>query len=206
MKEIDPKTTKRARDFHLWIKSPMPMVTVTKTFDVTNLRRVSRKRNIKFNVLMCWCVGKAASDIREFYMLPVGEKLMLYDSIAINIVVNTADGGITNCDVPFSEDIRQFEKDYMSITKKVHESGEWFSLGDDYAIVGTSAITNCEIDSFVNQYSGIWNNPFLMWAKYRKHLFKTTLPISMQFHHAQMDGGDAANFLNALQKEMNKMK
>ena len=206
MKEIDPKTTKRARDFHLWIKSPMPMVTVTKTFDVTNLRRVSRKRNIKFNVLMCWCVGKAASDIREFYMLPVGEKLMLYDNLAINIVVNTADGGITNCDVPFSEDIRQFEKDYMSITKKVHESGEWFSLGDDYAIVGTSAITNCEIDSFVNQYSGIWNNPFLMWAKYRKHLFKTTLPISMQFHHAQMDGGDAANFLNALQKEMNKMK
>ena len=206
MKEIDPKTTKRARDFHLWIKSPMPMVTLTKTFDVTNLRRVSRKRGIKFNVLMCWCVGKAASDIREFYMLPVGEKLMLYDSIAINIVVNTADGGITNCDVPFSEDIRQFEKDYMSITKKVHESGEWFSLGDDYAIVGTSAITNCEIDSFVNQYSGIWNNPFLMWAKYRKHLFKTTLPISMQFHHAQMDGGDAANFLNALQKEMNKMK
>jgi len=206
MKEIDPKTTKRARDFHLWIKSPMPMVTLTKTFDVTNLRRVSRKRGIKFNVLMCWCVGKAASDIREFFMLPVGEKLMLYDNLAINIVVNTADGGITNCDVPFSEDIRQFEKDYMTITKKVHESGEWFSMGDDYAIVGTSAVTNCEIDSFVNQYSGIWNNPFLMWAKYRKHLFKTTLPISMQFHHVQMDGGDAANFLNALQKEINKMK
>lgn len=206
MKEIDPKTTKRARDFHLWIKSPMPMVTLTKTFDVTNLRRVSRKRGIKFNVLMCWCVGKAASDIHEFYMLPVGEKLMLYDNLAINIVVNTADGGITNCDVPFSEDIRQFEKDYMTITKKVYESGEWFSMGDDYAIVGTSAVTNCEIDSFVNQYSGIWNNPFLMWAKYRKHLFQTTLPISMQFHHAQMDGGDAANFLNALQKEINKMK
>ena len=198
MKEIDPKTTKRARDFHLWIKSPMPMVTLTKTFDVTNLRRVSRKRGIKFNVLMCWCVGKAASGIREFFMLPVGEKLMLYDNLAINIVVNTADGGITNCDVPFSEDIRQFEKDYMSITKKVHESGEWFSMGDDYAIVGTSAVTNCEIDCIVNQYSGIWNNPFLMWAKYRKHLFKTTLPISMQFHHAQMDGGDAAKFLNAL--------
>ena len=206
MKEIDPKTTKRARDFHLWIKSPMPMVTLTKTFDVTNLRRVSRKRGIKFNVLMCWCVGKAASGIREFFMLPVGEKLMLYDNLAINIVVNTADGGITNCDVPFSEEIRQFEKDYMTITKKVHESGEWFSMGDDYAIVGTSAVTNCEIDSFVNQYSGIWNNPFLMWAKYRKHLFQTTLPISMQFHHAQMDGGDVANFLNALQKEINKMK
>ena len=206
MKEIDPKTTKRARDFHLWIKSPMPMVTFMKVFDVTNVRRVSRRSGRKFNMLMCWLAGKAASGIREFYMVPVGGKLMLFDNIAINVVVPTVDGGITNCDIPFSEDIEQFEKDYLSITKKVYESGEWYSLGDDYAIVGTSAMTNCEIDGFVNQYSGIWNNPFLMWAKYRKRLFKTYLPISMQFHHAQMDGGDASNFLNALQKEMNLLK
>ena len=206
MKEIDPKTTKRARDFHLWIKSPMPMVTLTKTFEVTRLLRFSKRHGKKFNMLLCWCVGKAASGIGEFYMIPVDGKLMQYDNLAINVVVNTADGGIVNCDIPFSENLGQFEKDYLSITKMVHESGEWYSLGDDYAIVGTTAIPNCEIDCFVNQYSGIWNNPFLMWAKYRKRLFKTTLPISMSFHHAQMDGGDAANFLNALQEEINRMK
>ena len=55
-----------------------------------------------------------------------------------------------------------------------------------------------------NGANGQWNNPFLMWAKYRKGLFKTTLPISLQFHHAQMDGGDAARFLNALQQQFNK--
>ena len=39
--EIDPKNTSRAQAFELWMKSPMPMVTLTKTFDVTRLRKVS---------------------------------------------------------------------------------------------------------------------------------------------------------------------
>lgn len=41
-KEIDPKTTNRAAAFELWMTSPMPMVTLTKTFDVTRLRKVAK--------------------------------------------------------------------------------------------------------------------------------------------------------------------
>ena len=37
---------------------------------------VSDRQHMKFNMLMCWCIGKAASGIKEFYMLPVGDKLM----------------------------------------------------------------------------------------------------------------------------------
>ena len=40
----------------------------------------------------------------------------------------------------------------------------------------------------------------VMWGRYRKGWFKTTLPISFQFHHVQMDGGHAAQFLELLQK------
>ena len=56
--EINPKDTNRAMAFELWMKSPMPMVTLTKTFDVTRLCKVSRRRGLKFNMLLCWCIGK----------------------------------------------------------------------------------------------------------------------------------------------------
>jgi len=46
----------------------------------------------------------------------------------------------------------------------------------------------------------------VMWGKYRKRMFKTTLPVSFQFHHVQMDGGHAAKFLQCLQNEINKLK
>ena len=78
MEEINPNETSRAEAFRLWMNAPMPMVTLFKTLDVTNLVRTSRKNGLKFNMLMCWCIGKAASGIKEFYMLPVGDKLIRY--------------------------------------------------------------------------------------------------------------------------------
>ena len=34
MEELDPKQTPRAAAFELWMRAPMPMVTLTKTLDV----------------------------------------------------------------------------------------------------------------------------------------------------------------------------
>ena len=47
MREVDPKSTSRALAFDLWMKAPMPMVTLMKTLDVTPLVRLSRKRGYK---------------------------------------------------------------------------------------------------------------------------------------------------------------
>ena len=63
---IDPKMTTRAAAFDLWLSAPNPMVTFFKTLDVTPLVRLIRKRGLKFNMLLCWCIGKAASEIKEF--------------------------------------------------------------------------------------------------------------------------------------------
>ena len=73
--EINPEESNRAEAFSLWMSSPMPMVTLMKTFDVTRLVRVSKKRGMKFTMLMCWCIGKAASSIEEFYLLPENGRL-----------------------------------------------------------------------------------------------------------------------------------
>ena len=57
----------------MWLKAPMPMVTFFRTLNVSRLLKISRREGFKFNMLMCYCIGKAASAVKEFYMLPVGE-------------------------------------------------------------------------------------------------------------------------------------
>ena len=202
--EINPQETSRAEAFSLWMSSPMPMVTLMKTFDVSRMVKVSKRTGMKFTMLMCWCIGKAASSIEEFYMLPEDGRLFRYDRLAINVVVQNVKGGISLCDVPFSDDIGQFNADYLELTGQVARTCRSTAL-EDYMIVGTSALPQTELDCIVNQYSGRYNNPFLAWGKYRKGLFKTTLPISLQFHHTQMDGGHAARFLECLQDVINKL-
>ena len=200
-REINPQESNRAEAFSLWMSSPMPMVTLMKTFDVSRLVKVCKRTDMKFNTLMCWCIGKAASGIDEFYLLPENGRLFHYDRLAINIVVHNVKGGINLCDVPFSNDLQQFHHDYLELTSQAANTCKSTAL-DDFMVVGTSALPQIELDCIVNQYSGRYNNPFLAWGKYRKGLFKTTLPISLQFHHVQMDGGHAANFLDRLQKEI----
>ena len=200
--EINPKETNRAMAFELWMKSPMPMVTLTKTFDVTQLHKVSRQRDIKFNILLCWCIGKAARQMEEFYLLPERGKLYKYDRLAINVIVNNKESGINSCDIPYSDDLEQFRVDYMTLTQAASTSCQ-SSFVDDAMVIGTSAMVATELDCIVNQYCGQFNNPMVMWGKYRIHWFKVTMPISFQFHHVQMDGGHAARFLEELQKTIN---
>ncbi len=201
--QINPQETSRAEAFNLWLSSPMPMVTLTKTFNVSNLLKQSKKLNISFNALLCWCIGKAASQIEEFYLLIEKDKLYKYDKIAINVIVNNKKGGINSCDIAFNEDLTQFVKDYTQLTQRTSQENKSNFL-EDYMIIGTSAMIATELDSIVNQYTDKFTNPMLMWGKYRKHLFKTLLPISFQFHHSQMDGGHGAKFLELLQKEIKK--
>ena len=203
--EVDPKTTSRAAAFEVWMSSPMPMVTVVKTFDVTRIYRASKRKGLKFNMLLCWCICRAASSVEEFYTLPEGGKLYRYDQIAMNTIVYDKNGQIRFCDILYSNDFQKFINDYNSITKEAAQSCKNI-LSEGAAIIGSSAVIGTELDCIVNQYSGVYNNPFLSWGKYQKHWFKVTLPISFQFHHVQMDGGHAARFLERLQEEINKMK
>ena len=203
--EINPKETSRAQAFELWMKSPMPMVTLVKTFDVTRLLKASRRQGLKFNMLLCWCIGKAASQIPEFYLLPKDGKLFRFDRLGVNVIVDNEQGGISNCDIPYSDDLRQFSRDYDMLTKEAAATCR--DINDDEAmIIGTSAVVGNELDCIVNQYTGIFNNPFLVWGRYKRHWFKTTLTISLQFHHAQFDGRQAALFLERLQQTLKTWK
>jgi chloramphenicol O-acetyltransferase type A len=205
MREVDPKQTKRAEAFALWMHAPNPMVTLFKTLDVTPLVHLRRKRGLKFNMLLCWCIGKAAAGVEEFYLLPVGEKLIQYDEIAVNTIVMNKGGEVSSCDIPFSGEPAQFRRDYLRLTKQVAQNCENHDLPDSM-VIGTSAITNVEIDGAVGMYSGIFNNPFMIWGKYRRSGFKTSLTVSFQFHHTQMDGAHAGKFLEQLQKEILMVK
>ena len=201
MKEVNHMATTRAYAFKMWMNAPMPMVTLFKTLDVTRLRKTSRRRQLKFNMLMCWCIGKAASQVKEFYTLPVGGRLIEYDSLAVNTIVANSRGEISSCDIPFSDNLAAFNADYLRLTRQVAETCRNHDIADRM-VIGTSALARYDIDGAVGMYSGIFNNPFLIWGRYRSRLFKTELTLSFQFHHTQMDGAHAARFLDLLQREL----
>ena len=57
-KKIDPKQTKRAKAFELWMDAPNPMVTFFKILDVTPLIKINKKRKLKFNMLLDYLLAR----------------------------------------------------------------------------------------------------------------------------------------------------
>jgi len=204
-REIEPKDTTRASAYELWMDAPNPMVTFFKTLDVTNLIKISKKKNMKFNMLLDFCIGKAAVFVKEFYILPVGEKLIKYDSIAVNVIVKNRTGEVSSCDILYTDDLEKFNQEYLEHTTQVAETCQDRDLSGDSMVIGTSAIINTEIDGAIGMNSGIFNNPFMIWGRYRRKMFRYYLPVSFQFHHTQMDGAHAGQFLRNLQNEINRL-
>ncbi len=204
-REVNPKDTTRASAYELWMKAPNPMVTFFKTMDVTNLIRVSKKKRMKFNMLLDYCIGRAAAPVKEFYLLPVGEKLMEYDTLAVNTIVKNRDGEVSSCDILYNADLEKFNEEYLEYTALVSETAEDRDLSGSCMVIGTSAILDTEIDGAVGMNSGIFHNPFIIWGKYRRKGFRYDLPISFQFHHTQMDGAHAGRFLENLQNEIKRL-
>lgn len=199
---INPKDTTRAMAFELWMKAPNPMLSFFKTYDVMPLIKLSKQKGLKFNMLLDYCIGKAASSIKEFYLLPIGENLWSFKKIAVNTIVKNKDGEVSSCDIAYNVDLELFNEDYLKYTRQVQESCSDRDLSQDYMVIGTSAIVDTEIDGAVGMNSGIFNNPFMIWGRYRFDGDKALLPISFQFHHTQMDGAHAGRFLKNLQDEI----
>ena len=203
---INPKDTTRAMAFEFWMQAPNPMVTFFKTFDITNLIRISKRKHLKLNMLLNYCIGKAAVSVKEFYLLPVGGRLMQYDTLAVNTIVKNKTGEVSSCDILFTDDLDAFNREYLKYTAQVAESCQDRDLSENSMVIGTSAIIDTEIDGAVGMNSGIFNNPFIIWGRYKKKFFRYSLSLSFQFHHTQMDGAHAGKFLANLQREIDALR
>ncbi|MBE6328271.1 MAG: chloramphenicol acetyltransferase [Bacteroidales bacterium] len=205
-REVNPKDTTRGSQFEIWKNAPNPMLVFVKKLDVTNLVRISKRKRLKFNMLMDFCIGKTAVAQKEFYLLPEGDKLMKYDSIAINTIVKNRTGEVSSCDIEFTGDFDSYNRDYLKYTAEVAESCVDRDLSGECMVIGTSAIIDTELEFAGGMYSGIFNNPFIIWGRYSRHFFRYYMNLSFQFHHTQMDGAHAGKFLANLQKTIDNLK
>lgn len=203
-KEVEPLSTNRAVSWQLFKAAPMPMVTLFKTIDITNLIRIKSK-GYKLTMLLNYCIARAAARLPEFKLLPAGEKMLTYEEVGISMIAANKDGGINYCDMRYVENLQDFNREYLEKTQKVYQECQHSQL-DDVMLVGTSALIKYDLDGAVNMYSGIFNNPFIVWGKYRTKGAHTYLRLSFQFHHVQMDGAAACEYLEMLQEEVSKLQ
>ncbi len=207
VEKIDPKKTNRAWSFENWQGVVNPMVAIFSKIDVTKLKKISKKTGYKFNMLLCYCLLKASRQIEEFLMFPTKTEFLKYDELSVSVVAQKKSGGCSFCYVPYHENVKEFNDEYLRLVKEVYETEKEVNKRDDVGFIGTSAIVNREIDGLVNMYNPDFTNPYFVWGKYHKKLFgRYELSMSLNFNHIQMDGREAAEAFNLTQKAIDELK
>lgn len=205
VREVDLRTTPRAASWQLFRRAPMPMVTILQTWDITGLLSFGARKGYGLTMLLCWCIGQAARQTEELYLLPAGEKLLAYDKVGVSVIVAARGGGLCSCDLPLSDDLSSFAGAYRTLTRAAAETGQDHTLADRM-MVGISPLVQYELDGVMNFYSGVYNNPMFFWGKYRLEGESVKLPVSFQFHHVQMDGLEACAFLQRVQETIRALE
>lgn len=202
--KIDLNTYENANRYNRFINEPSPSVCVSGNFDITNIYKQKLKGH-KLNALLCYCVLQAAQNIKEFHYSIKEDGLYYYKNVKTNAVVNGIDGKLYYADYKYYDTFEEFEKEYDKINEYCYSKCTHYQE-DTGALIGTSAIVGYPFTSISLDISPkFWDN-FILWGKYVKKLFKTTLNISLRFHHATIDGQRAAQFFNELQKQFNTLK
>ena len=94
---------------------------------------------MKFHMLLDFCIGKAAASVKEFYILPVGDRLIKYDRIAVNTIVKNKTGEVSSCDILYTDDLEKFNEDYLKYTMRVVEACQDRDLSNDSMVIGMSS-------------------------------------------------------------------
>lgn len=132
-------------------------------------------------MLLDFCIGRAAASIKEFYILPVGDKLIKYDTLAVNTIVKNKDGEISSCDIRQIDLLDNFNTEYLKYTRQVAENCSDRDMSEESMVIGTSAIIDTEIDGAVGMNSGIFNNPFIIWVNTEGSTSDTTCLFHFSF-------------------------
>ncbi|MBE7082853.1 MAG: hypothetical protein E7378_04200 [Clostridiales bacterium] len=199
--KVDIKDFEHPDMYKRFIKEPSPSVCVTGNFNITKIMKQKRKGH-SLNALLCFCVLQAAQKVKEFHYSIKEDGLYYYTNVKTNGVINGKDNQLYFVDYKYFQSFKDFEIEYKRANKYCYEN--CVNLQEDSgALIGTSAVPGFPFTSVSLDISPTFWDNFLVWGKYQKRFFKTTLDISLRFHHATIDGQHAAMFFNELQKQFN---
>lgn len=204
---LDINTYKRRKHFEYFSHMPYPYVSVTVNIDITEFLSVIQERKLPFFLSFCYCIAKAANGVSEFRQRILENQIIEYTKCRTSHTVSLEDGTYCyctlDCDKPFREYLiyaaqeQENAKQERSVEDKQEDLNElifistlpWFSY---------TALSNpvpIPADS----------NPRITWGKYSKEEFKTVIPVTVQCNHALVDGLHISEFLDALEKELDKV-
>ena len=206
MKEIVFDSIHRQKHFEFFNHMTNPHFGVTANVDITIFKKFVEHSPHTFTPALVYLLARTANDIVQFRWRIRGNKIVEHNLVHPSFTVPTSDSDVFSfCYVDFEIDAVSFMK---SARLRMHAMSETPSMEDEE---GRDDLLFFSANPWVHFTSMqhpmhipvIDSVPRVVWGKYQWHGDRLLMPLSVQAHHAIVDGKQLSYYFELLQHYLN---
>ena len=202
-KEVDLEKWKR-KDIYTYFKNyDSPYFNLTVNIDVTALYEYTKSNKHSFFLSCLFYSTLAANKIEEFRYRIQNDKVICYDAIDPGCTIFMEDETFRYCYFNYHNDFTTFHKEGLEIIDQIKADPAFDpkSYKDNiiyYSVLPWLSFTSIEHPKRFG--SAADTIPRIVFGKYFMNNDRRLMPVSVQVHHAIMDGYHASKYYQLFQQ------
>jgi chloramphenicol O-acetyltransferase type A len=202
MRTIDMQTWKRREHFKLFNSFNHPHFNMCVNVDLTTFCPSVQQRGVTFTVGIIYVISRAANAIPEFRYRIQGENVIEYDVVSPSVTILAEKDLFSFCMIDYVDDFAKFA---VGATAAIAYAKEHITLTNEPGrddLLFMTALPWVSFTSFMHPMSfhPVDPIPRFAWGKFFEDGKHLKMPLSVQGHHAVMDGLHMARFYAELQE------
>ncbi|NFS94181.1 chloramphenicol acetyltransferase [Clostridium botulinum] len=202
MKLIDIENWKRKDHYNFFRQVDYPHFNICGNTDITKFYKYIKENELPFFISILYASTKTANSIKEFKLRIRGDKVIEHETVNPSFTIITDEEVFSFCRSNYTDNFNEFKTNTLKEIEKVKNN---ISIEDEPGQDDLLYITSIPWVSFTNITHPIQMNPVdsiprIAWGKYFEEGGNIKLPISVDVHHALVDGVHIGQYFNIIQE------
>lgn len=187
----------RKKHFDFFRKMDQPHFNICIQADVTEVLKVIKSEKLHFTSSMVYMISRTANSIPRFRQRIRGEEVVMHETVHPSFTVQTqVSDTFSFCYVDYRADYPSFVRDAQLAIQRVQTvpSFEDDLERDDYLFLSALPWLRFSGLTHAMHYAPVDSVPRITWGQFYTQGDRYVLPLSVQVHHALVDGRDVGDY------------
>jgi len=207
--KFDVSNWYRKNQFEFFKNYQDPFFNITTTLDVTKLYEYCKQNKLSISLANLYFTLASANSIDEFKLRIINDEVYSYKIIHIGSTVLNEDNSFSFCYFNFENSLLEFDKKGLQVLENHKQNKKFTPREEEFDLIHCSTLPWISFTGFKHAYNGNEGQigiPKIVFGKMFDEGKLKKIPISVEVHHALMDGFHVAKFLDIFQEKINQLK
>lgn len=196
----------RRKHFEFFRQMNHPHFSVTANVDITRMAHELKAKDLPFMATVVWLVTRTANAIEQYRWRIRGEKVVEHDVVHPSFAIDTEVSDVFSfCEVQYSEDYKAFLDVALATIETTRRNPVFEDEPgrDDYLFLSSLPWVSFTAITHAMNYHPHDSVPRITWGRFFRQGNQVLMPLSVQAHHALVDGRQMGAFFEMFQEFCN---